>query len=146
MDSVDLSPQAHSMCLRNIDPIGLGPRDHPRCQSKYLDLAGSYQFLAQLTVRKNTARHGRPLTIPARHQGLGARHGDIIGLGRRHQLHICILILSTNDHFISAQSGSLHTVVYIQHNKQQQQSRGNKEEKKLGGVEVLLGARRTRTQ
>ena len=30
MDSVDLSPQANSMCLRNIDPIGLGPRDHPQ--------------------------------------------------------------------------------------------------------------------
>ena len=27
MDSVDLSPQANSMCLRNMDPIGLGPRD-----------------------------------------------------------------------------------------------------------------------
>ena len=43
-----------------------------------------------LNLRKNTARHGRPLTIPARHQGLGARHGDIIGLGRRH--HVCFIL------------------------------------------------------
>ena len=59
MGSVDLSPQANSMCLRNIDPIGLGPRDHPRCQSKYLDLTGSWQFLAKYKKELCSAHVGR---------------------------------------------------------------------------------------
>ena len=47
-----------------------------------------------LNLRKNSARHG-PLKIPPRHQGLGTRHGDIIGLGRRHQPHIYDEIVTT---------------------------------------------------
>ena len=57
------------------------------------DVDSSSTITPLLNLRKNTARHGRPLTIPARYQGLGARHGDIIGLGRRHQLHIDAIFL-----------------------------------------------------
>ena len=79
------------------NPVTPGPRTKalrvvawssaPRLSS-HVDSSSTSTSL--LNLRKNTARHGRPLTIPARHQGLGARHGDIIGLGRRHQLHILL--------------------------------------------------------
>ena len=84
------------------NPVTPGPRTKalrvvawssaPRLSS-HVDSSSTSTSL--LNLRKNTARHGRPLTIPARHQGLGARHGDIIGLGRRHQLHICYFSLKS---------------------------------------------------
>ena len=75
------------------NPVAPGPRTKALwvvawSAAPRFETCSSSTSTSLLNLRKNPARHGRPFTIPARHQGLGACHGDTIGLGRRHHLHI----------------------------------------------------------